>query len=462
MRSDKEDNLMEKIVSLCKRRGFVFQGSEIYGGLAGTWDLGPLGLALANNIKKYWWKSFVKEREDIFGIDGSIMMHPRVWEASGHTESFADPLVEDKVTHKRYRADHILEEAGIDATKMDVEEMGEKIKELKLKSPDGNPLTDPKVFNLLVEAKIGAIEGAKDTIFLRGEITQGVHVNFKNILDSMHPKIPFGIAQIGKAFRNEIVPSHFLYRVREFEQMELQYYIKPEPAEGKKQYEFWKKFSMDWYKGLGIKEENLRFRQHADDERAHYAQDAWDIEVNGPLGWKEAWGIHHRGDWDLRRHQEFSGTNMMYSDPETNGKYLPWIIETSGGLGRAMLFVLCDAYTEDELGGEKRNYLKLSSKIAPIKAAVFPLLKNKPELIKKAEEVYKDLKKEVTDITFDDNGNIGKRYRRQDEIGTPYCITIDFDTLEDDTVTVRDRDSGKQERVKISDLTPKIKSVIRG
>ncbi len=456
---EKKQDLMEKIVSLCKRRGFVFQGSEIYGGLAGTWDYGPYGAELNNNIKEYWWKKFVKEREDVFGVNAAILMAPKVWEASGHTEGFTDPLVEDKVTHKRYRADHILEEAGVDVKNMTVKEMGAKMLELKLKSPDGNLLTEPKVFNLLVEAGIGAVEGEKEKVYLRGEITQGVHVNFKNILDSMHPKLPFGIAQIGKAFRNEIVPGNFLFRVREFEQMELQYYIKPEKEEGKKQYEFWKDFSMDWYKGLGIKAENLRFRQHEPHERAHYAQDAWDIEYNTPFGgWKEAWGIHHRGDWDLRRHEEYSGVPMGYFDEEVKDKFLPWIIETSGGAGRALLFVLLDAYTEDELGGEVRTYLKFSPKLAPVKVAVFPLLKNKPELVEKAREVYTILKKEFGATVFDDNGNIGKRYRRQDEIGTPWCVTVDFETIEKDSgVTVRDRDTGVQKRMQVAELIEYIK-----
>ncbi|MDO8590865.1 MAG: glycine--tRNA ligase [bacterium] len=456
------EDLMEKIVSLCKRRGFIYQGSEIYGGLAGTWDYGPLGSELDSNIKNYWMKKFVRERDDIYKMDAAIMMHPRVWEASGHTEGFNDPLVEDKVTHKRYRADHILEGAGVNVKNMSVGDMGKKMIELKLKSPDGNLLTEPKVFNLLVEAGIGAVEGQKERVFLRGEITQGVHVNFKNVLDSMHPKIPFGIAQIGKAFRNEIVPGNFLFRVREFDQMELQYYIRPEDAEGKRQYEEWKNFSMAWYEGLGIRKENLRFRQHEQDERAHYARDAWDIEYKTPFGgWKEAWGIHHRGDWDIRRHAEYSGVSMEYSD-EKGQKFLPWIIETSGGAGRAFLFTLLDAYKEDELGGEKRVFLSLAPHLAPIKVAVFPLLKNKPQLVEKAREVYSMLKKEFGAVVFDDNGNIGKRYRRQDEIGTVTAVTVDFETLDDDTVTLRDRDSGKQVRVKISRTVEIISEIIKG
>ena len=469
MAENRDENKMEALVALCKRRGFVFQGSEIYGGLAGTWDFGPLGTLLNNNIKNYWWKRFVEEREDIYGIDASILMHPHVWEASGHTEGFSDPLVEDKVTHKRYRADHLLEDVGVGTHNMSVKEMGEKMRELKMKSPAGNELTEPKVFNLLVAAGIGAVEGQKESVYLRGEITQGVHVNFKNILDSMHPKLPFGIAQVGKAFRNEIVPGNFLFRVREFEQMELQYYVRPNAEESKKQYEFWKEFSMNWYKGLGINPENLRFRQHEEHERAHYAQDAWDIEYKTPFGWKEAWGIHHRGDWDLSRHQKYSGISMEYVE-DTGAKITPWIIETSGGAGRAFLFTLLDAYTEDDMGAtaegegkttgakEKRVFLKLAPSIAPYKVAVFPLLKNKPALVEKARAIFASLKIElaksgIQGITFDDNGNIGKRYRRQDEIGTPFCVTVDFETLEKGTgVTVRDRDTGKQERVTEKDL----------
>lgn len=458
---EKETDKMGKVVSLAKRRGFVFQGSEIYGGLAGTWDYGPMGVGLDFNIKQYWWQEFVGKRDDVYGVDASILMHPRVWEASGHTEGFTDPLVEDKKTHKRHRADHLLEDAGVDASRLSVDEMGEKIKELKLTSPEGNELTEPKVFNLLVEASVGAVDGSKDAVYLRGEITQGVHVNFKNVLDSMHPKLPFGIAQIGKAFRNEIVPGNFLFRVREFEQMELQYYVHPNEEEGKRQYEYWKEKSMEWYKGLGISPENLRFREHDENERAHYAREAWDIEYNSPIGWKEAWGIHHRGDWDLRRHEEHSGVSMKYSDPTTGEKVWPWIIETSGGIGRAFLFVLLDAYREDELGGEKRAYLALSPKLAPVKAAVFPLLKNKPELVEKAREVYTALKKQIPSVMWDDNGNIGKRYRRQDEIGTPFCITIDFDTLEDDTVTIRERDSGEQTRMPTSEVSDVLAEAIR-
>ncbi len=443
MATEKKNDVMEKIVSLCKRRGFVFQGSEIYGGLAGIYDYGPMGVELRNNIKQYFWKSFVIDREDIYGVSAAILMPQRVWEASGHTELFTDPLVECKICHERVRADQT------EAIK-DHEEShkGKKVE-----------WSEPVTFNLLVETRLGASEKTATKVNLRGEITQGVHVNFKNILDSMHPKIPFGIGQIGKAFRNEITPRDFLFRQREFEQMEVQYYIKPDEEEGKKQFEYWKNLAFEWYLGLGFKKENLRLRQHAPDERAHYAKDAWDIEYNTPFaGWKEAWGIHHRGDWDLRRHSEYSNVDLSYYDEQTKIRFTPWDIECSGGVDRAFLFVLLESYTEDVLGGETRTYLKLTPKLAPVKIAVFPLLKNKPELVEKAREVYKELKKEFGAVVFDDNGNIGKRYRRQDEIGTPWCVTIDFETIEKGAgVTVRDRDTGEQKRQSVAELVEYVK-----
>jgi len=441
------DGKLEKITSLAKRRGFIFPGSEIYGGLSGIYDYGPLGVELRHNIKQYFWDKFIAEREDVYGMSAAILMPTRVWEASGHTELFTDPLVECKICHERVRADQ--PEAIADHESAHKKDKGKM------------EWSEPKVFNLLVGTKLGASEKTASQVYLRGEITQGVHVNFKNILDSMHPKLPFGIGQIGKAFRNEITPRDFLFRQREFEQMELQYYLKPDEKTGKETFEYWKNFALDWYLGLGFKKESLRLRQHAENERAHYAKDAWDIEYNTPFaGWKEAWGIHHRGDWDLRRHSEYSGQDISYYDDETKERFIPWDIECSGGVDRAVLFVLSEAYTEDEMGGEARIYLKLASKIAPVKVAVFPLLKNKPELVAKAREVYSALKKEIPQMMFDDNGNIGKRYRRQDEIGTPWCVTIDFQTLEDSTVTVRDRDSGKQERKNIAEIGEYFESML--
>ncbi len=424
---------LEKIVSLAKRRGFVFPGSEIYGGLTGTWDYGPLGVELKNNIKREFWKSMVYQREDVVGLDAAILMNPKVWEASGHVQAFADPLVECKICNARLRADQ-----------------EEEIKNHeKIHSGKSVTWTEPKQFNLLVEAKLGVVEDEKSTVYLRGEITQGVHVNFKNVLDSTRVKIPFGVAQIGKAFRNEITPGNFTFRSREFEQMELQYYVKPDQIESEKVFEYWKKERLNWYQKLGIKKINLRLRQHAEDERAHYARDAWDIEYNSPFGWKEFEGIHNRGDWDVRRHQEESGEDLTYYDQESGEKFLPFIIETSGGVDRATLFFLIDSYSQDE----ERIFLKLDPRLAPFKAAVFPLLANKPDLVKKAKSIYQQLvTSDLVPIVWDDRGNIGKRYFSQDEIGTPYCVTVDFQTLEDETVTIRDRDTAKQERVKIENL----------
>ena len=435
-------DLMSKVFALAKRRGFIYPGSEIYGGLAGTWDYGPLGVELKNNIKKAFWQSIVYNREDVVGIDAAILMNPKVWEASGHVKAFTDPLIECKVCNARLRADHT-----------------EEIKDHE-KSHEGEKVswTKPKNFNLLVEAKLGVVEDAKQKVYLRGEITQGVHDNFKNVLDSTRVAIPFGIAQIGKAFRNEITPGNFTFRSREFEQMELQFYIKPEETESKKWYEYWKEQRMKWYLSLGMTKKNLRFRRHEEGERAHYAKDAWDIEYDSPFGWKEFEGIHNRGDWDLSQHQKHSGEDMSYFDAQSNKHYLPHIIETSGGVDRAALFFLIDAYHEDK----DRIILKLHPKLAPHKAAVFPLLANKAELVKKAREVYLSL---ITDhsslnVVWDDRGNIGKRYLAQDEAGTPFCITIDFDTLKDDSVTIRDRDTTKQKRIKTSKISEEISSQV--
>lgn len=431
VKTDKKSNLMEKIVSLAKRRGFIFPGSEIYGGLSGTWDYGPVGSILKKNIKDLWWKDAVQLRDDIVGIDAAIMMNPKAWEASGHTVSFTEPLVECKICHERFRADKS-------------EEVLDHEKTHKGKKPEW---TEPRQFNTLVKAYLGVIEGEKSEIFLRGEITNGVSVNFKNVVNSARVKIPFGIAQTGKAFRNEITPGNFTFRSREFEQMEVQFYIKPEEKEGEKWFEYWKKNRMDWYLSLGIKKENLRFRDHASDERAHYARMATDIEYKSPWGWQEFMGIHHRGDFDLSRHQQFSGEDMSWYDHQTGEKYLPWDIETSAGVDRLLLFLLIDAYREE---GD-RVFLKLHTALSPYKAAVFPLLANKPELVKLAREIYDNLRPKFM-TTWDDRGNIGKRYYSQDELGTPFCVTVDFDSLEDKKVTVRDRDTMKQERVAIEEL----------
>lgn len=435
-------DMFETIGSLAKRRGFFYPGSEIYGGLAGTWDYGPLGVELKRNIKNEYWKTMVQLRDDVVGLDAAIIMHPKVWEASGHTKSFADPLSECKKCHHRFRADHIIPEELFVANTYNIADY---------KCPDcGGPLTEPKQFNILVETYLGVIEGEKLKTYLRGEITQGVHVNFKNVLDSSRVKLPFGIAQIGKAFRNEITPGGLTFRSREFEQMELQFYVKPE-VEGSMQWmEYWKEARMSWYKGLGMRVENLHFKEH--EKLAHYARAATDIEYNAGGEWKEMEGIHHRGDWDVKQHQEFSKQDMTYFDEETKERYLPWTIETSGGVDRATLFFLMDAYREEETKpGETRAVLKLHPKLAPFKAAVFPLLANKPELVALAQSIYKDLKQDWM-IAWDARGNIGKRYRAQDEAGTPYCFTVDFDSLEKKDVTVRDRDTMTQERVAIADL----------
>jgi len=422
---------LEKIVSLCKRRGFIYPGSEIYGGLAGTWDYGPVGVLLKNNIKNQWWKEMVQLRNDIVGLDADILMNPRAWEASGHVEAFTDPLVECKICHQRFRADK--------AEEIEAHE--------KSHGQDKVEWTEPKKFNLLVKAYLGVVEGEQLEVYLRGEITNGVQVNFKNVVDSTRIKMPFGIAQMGKAFRNEITPGNFTFRSKEFEQMEVQYFIKPDETEGKKWFEYWKQNRMDWYVKMGMRKEKLRFRDHEDQERAHYARMATDIQYEAPWGWDEFMGIHHRGDWDQRRHQEFSGQNLKYQDPETHEEYTPWDIETSAGVDRSMLFFLIDAYTEEE----KRTVLKLHPLLAPYKVAVFPLLANKPELVAQAKAIYDDLKNNFM-TAWDARGNIGKRYYAQDEIGTPWCVTVDFQTLEDKTITVRDRDTAKQERLPIDKL----------
>jgi len=414
---------MEKLVALCKRRGFIYPGSEIYGGLQGTWDYGPLGAILKQNIKQEWWKSMVQERSDVVGVDAAIMMNPTVWKASGHLEAFTDPLVECMICHSRFRADKKEEIETHEET-----HKGESVE-----------WTEPKKFNLLVEAKLGVIEGEKQTVYLRGEITQGAFVNFENVV-STRVKIPFGVAQIGKAFRNEITPGNFTYRSREFEQMELEYFIEPSDKEGDKWFDYWKDQRMNWYVDLGFDKKKLRFRKHEDSERAHYAKFAEDIEYEAPFGWSEFEGIHHRGDWDLSRHK------LQYVG-EDGQKFTPWVIEASGGVDRSLLFFLIDSYREDE----KRVWLSLNPKLAPYKVAVFPLLANKPELVKRAKRIYEDLKPHFM-TAWDDRGNIGKRYLSQDEAGTPWCVTVDFQTLEDSTVTIRDRDTGKQDRFKADSL----------
>ena len=405
---------MEKVVSLCKRRGFVFPNSEIYGGLQGFYDYGPLGVEMKNNLKKLWWRWYTLEHENIVGIDGTIIDHPRVWEASGHVQSFVDPLVECKKCHKRFKADDL---------------------DTKNCPSCGGELMEPRNFNILMSTELGVVEGEKMKAYLRGEACQTIYLDYKNVLDSTRIKIPFGIVQIGKAFRNEVTPGNFIFRQREFEQWDLQWFT--HPSEMDKWFEYWKEERMKWYKSLFNDHSKLTFHEH--EKLVHYAKKAFDIQYDG----KEMEGIHWRQDWDLSRHAQYSGQDLSYED------YIPWIIETSGGVDRTFLFLMMDAYTED---GD-RVVLKLNPKISPFKAAVFPLVRNKPELVEKAQTLYRHLKIDLgIATTWDDRGNIGKRYYAQDEIGTPWCVTVDYQTLEDDTVTIRDRDTATQKRVKVSNL----------
>lgn len=445
---------MEAIISLCKRRGFIFQGSEIYGGLAGTWDSGPYGVALKNNIKRMWWKRFIDDRDDMYGVDAAILMNQNVWKASGHVGGFSDPLVEDLKSKKRYRADHLLEQNGVDPRGMDMAAMDAAIKEKKIKSPDGNPVGDVRQFNMMFKTHVGATEDATSISYLRPETAQGMFVNFKNILDTFHPKLPFGMAQIGKAFRNEIAPRDFIFRVREFEQMEIEYFVDPRDEKGVTDtFEALYNEQLGFLDSLGLTKSKIHKIEVAAADRAHYSKRSVDTEFDFPFGQKELLGIAYRTDFDLKAHTEASGADLSYFDEEKKERFTPHCIEPTFGLDRLALAVISDAYTEDDLGGEKRVYMKFSPKVAPVKIAVFPLLKNKPVLVEKAREVYMALKKEFGAVEFDDNGNIGKRYRRQDEIGTPFCVTVDFDTIEKGAgVTIRDRDTGKQERIAEAEL----------
>lgn len=445
------NEVMEKVVALAKRRGFIYQGSEIYGGLAGTWDYGPHGVALKNNIKQLWWKQFVDERDDMYGLDAALIMNPRVWEASGHVAGFADPLVEDVKTKKRYRADHLLEDQGVAVAGLSLAQMDALIKEKGIKSPDGNDLGSVVQFNMMFKTQVGATEDESAIAYLRPETAQGIFVNFKNVVDSFHPKLPFGIAQIGKAFRNEIAPRDFIFRTREFEQMEIEYFVRPD--EWEVQFENFVREMKRYMETIGLPMENVHELEVAAEDRAHYSKRTIDFEFDYPFGKKELFGLAYRTDFDLSAHATHSKQKLEYLDDESGEKFVPHVIEPSLGVDRAVLAVLTSAYTEDELGGETRVYLKLSPKVAPVKVAIFPLLKNKPELVEKARELYQRIKRDIPNVSFDDNGNIGKRYRRQDEIGTPLCVTVDFETLEQGTgVTVRDRDTGEQERVSEDEL----------
>jgi len=447
-------DLMDKIVSLCKRRGFVFPGSEIYGGLANSWDYGPLGVELKNNIRDFWWKHFVQQREDMVGLDAAIIMNPKVWVASGHVGGFNDVMIDCKKCKVRHRADHLIENAFPDmqGDGKSPEELTAIILEKKIACPYCGAVgtfTDARKFNLLFQTSIGSIEGDKSTVYLRGEIAQAMFVNFKNVQDTMRKRLPYGIASIGKAFRNEITPGNFIFRTLEFDLMEFEYFIREEDWE--KYFDYWLNAQQEWLKELGFSDKNLRVREHAQDELSHYSKKTADIEYLTPFGWKEMFGLAYRTNFDLKNHMEKSGVDLQYTDPETQEKFIPHVIEPTFGLTRLLLMTLLESYREEGEGDSKRVYLALPPKIAPYKAAVFPLLKNKPELVSKAREIFDELRQHFT-VIWDDRGNVGKRYYSQDEIGTPYCITVDFDSLENGTVTVRDRDTKEQPRVKIEEL----------
>ena len=485
---------METLVSLCKRRGFIYQGSDVYGGLSGTWDYGPLGVALKRNIMNLWWRRFVDERDDIYGVDAAILMNQKVWQASGHVDTFVDPLCEDTVNHRRYRTDHILKDNGVDADGMTMEQMDAAIVEKGIKSPDGNTLSSSRTFNMMFTTLIGATPGNEmidsailrrhieyalegnvndetkqwllkfndaikrraqerliATSYLRPETAQGIFTNFKNVVDSFYPNLPFGIAQQGKAFRNEIAPRDFVFRSREFEQMEIEYFVDPEHWQ--EAFDELLAATHEFLTELGLKPEHIHELDVPAEDRAHYSKKTIDIEYDYPIGREELMGIAYRTDFDLMNIQRASGKSMEYTVKGTNTKFVPHVIEPSFGVERALMAVLSGAYREDEQNGEKRVYLALPEHLAPVKFAVSPLLKNKPELVEKAREVYAQLAKANPGrVMWDDNGNIGKRYRRQDEIGTPHCVVIDFQTLEDDTVTVRERDTTEQRRVKVEEL----------
>jgi glycyl-tRNA synthetase len=428
---------MEKIVSLCKRRGFIFPSSEIYGGLASCWDYGPMGVELKRNVKDAWWKAIVQDRDDVVGLDTSIMMHPGVWAASGHIDSFTDPLVECKSCHLRWRADTV---EGGKCTKC------------------GGELTEPRMFNLMFKTFMGPVEEDASVVYLRPETAQGIFVNFENVVTTSRKKLPLGIAQIGKSFRNEITPGNFIFRTREFEHMEVEYFVKPGTDE--KWLDYWVKERFDWYVKMGIKKENLRLREHGEDELAHYAKDCYDVEYLFPMGWSELEGIANRGDFDLRQHAKCSGRELSYHDAEAGEKYVPYVIEPSAGVDRSVLAFIIDAYEEEEVEKEKRTVLHFHHSLAPIKVAVLPLSRNE-KLTPLAKEVFKQLCSSfVTD--YDDSQSIGRRYRRQDEIGTPFCVTIDFESLEDKQVTIRDRDSLAQIRVPIEGLDKVIQTKLKG
>ncbi len=448
----------QKIVALCKRRGFIFPGSDIYGGLANTYDFGPLGVEMLQNVMNSWWRTFVRSREDMHGLDTSILMSPKVWESSGHTKNFTDVLVDCRNCQLRTRADHLIEDHfeskgdKISVEGKTLEEMDKVIIGEKIPCPKcGNHAFTPvRKFNLLFETNVGIISTSQNKVYLRGEIAQGMFVNFKNVLDTMRPKLPFGIAQMGKAFRNEITLGNFIFRTLEFNLAEFEYFFNPEKTDVNVLFDYWKKEMEDFLINLGLDKSKMRWRVHAEEERAHYSTRTEDLEYQFPFGFKEVLGLAYRTDFDLKNHMEQSGTDLRYIDPENNDKFIPHVIEPTFGINRIFLALMAEGFTEDE--EDNRLVLKLSKNVSPYLVSVFPLVKNKPELVEKAQSVYSGLRRNYS-VSFDSRGNIGKRYLAQDEIGTPYCITVDYQTLEDDTVTIRDRDSKTQDRIKVSEIT---------
>ncbi|QIN80825.1 glycine--tRNA ligase [Rubrobacter marinus] len=454
---------MDKIVAFCKRRGFVYQSSEIYGGIRSSYDYGPLGVEMKRNIKEEWWRRLVHMREDVVGLDAAIIMHPRVWEASGHTATFNDMLVESRTSGRRYRADHLIEDAtGADAEGMSAEEMTKIIAEDdRIKDPvdGGRDFAPVRPFNLMFETYTGPVKSPENVVYLRPETAQGIFVNFKNVTQTTRVKVPFGIAQQGKSFRNEITPGNFIFRTREFEQMEMEFFV--EPGTDEEWHEYWLEQRWNWYTSLGINPENLRFYEHPREKLSHYAKRTVDIEYNFPFrGWSELEGIANRTDFDLKQHAQFSGENLEYFDQGTNKRYVPYVIEPAAGPDRIMLAFLVDAYREEEVNGESRTVLKLHPRIAPTKAAVFPLSKKEP-VSTIARQLYDELKGDYR-LFYDDSGSIGRRYRRQDEAGTPFCVTVDFETAEDKQVTIRDRDTLEQERVPITAVRERLQGLISG
>ncbi|HJM04278.1 MAG TPA: glycine--tRNA ligase [Candidatus Saccharimonadaceae bacterium] len=491
---NEQQQKMENIISLAKRRGFIYPGSDIYGGLSGTWDYGPLGVSLKRNIMQLWWKMFVDEREDMHGVDAAILMNQKVWQASGHVDTFTDPLCEDVITKKRYRTDHLLGDAGVDTQGMSLGDMDSHIKEIGLKSPDGNELSPSSHFNMMFSTIVGPKWGMaevldeggyltanvtsfdkenqsvmefkltqKDSIdglmyfdktaksYLRPETAQGIFTNYKNVVDTFYPDLPFGLAQQGKAFRNEISPRDFIFRSREFEQMEIEYFV--DPSKWEESFEHWRQQVWLWTQALGLPDDQVHELEVPEEDRAHYSKRTIDFEFDFPIGREELLGLAYRTDFDLMNIQNAAGRSMEYTVKGSNTKFVPHVIEPSFGVERALMAVLSAAYTEDEVNGEKRIFLRLPHHLAPVKFAISPLVRNKPELVERARDIYQRMKQAHGAVIWDDNGNIGKRYRRQDEIGTPCCVVVDFETIEGDgTVTVRDRDTTEQRRVSVDDL----------